>query len=47
MKRLLLILLGALGALPLQAARPRLIVHIAGGSMRAEDVEGEGCHFGE
>ena len=47
MKKLLLILLGALGALPLQAARPRLIVQIVVGSMRAEDLDRYAGHFRE
>ena len=47
MKKLLLILLVALGALPLQAARPRLIVQIVVGSMRAEDLDRYAGHFGE
>lgn len=47
MKRLLLLLLGALGAQTIQAARPRLIVQIVVGSMRAEDLDRYAGHFGE
>ena len=47
MKKLLLLLLGALCSLPIQAARPRLIVQIVVGSMRAEDLDRYAGHFGE
>ena len=49
MKRLLLLLLGGLCALPLPArtSRPRLVVQIVVGSMRAEDVDRYAAHFGE
>ena len=46
MKKLLLLLLGALCSLPIQAARPRLIVQIVVGSMRAEDLDRYAGHFG-
>ena len=47
MKRFLLLLLGALCSLSVQAARPRLIVQIVVGSMRAEDLDRYAGHFGE
>ncbi|MCM1150951.1 MAG: alkaline phosphatase family protein [Alistipes sp.] len=49
MKKLALLLLGALCALPLQArdTRPRLVVQIVVGSMRAEDLDRYAAHFGE
>lgn len=47
MKRLLSILLGLLCTLPLQAARPRLVVQIVVSSMRAEDLDRYAAHFGE
>ncbi|MDE7304952.1 MAG: alkaline phosphatase family protein [Alistipes sp.] len=49
MKKLLLLLLGALCSAPIQARtpRPRLIVQIVVGSMRAEDLDRYAAHFGE
>ncbi len=49
MKKIALLLLGALCALPLPArdTRPRLVVQIVVGSMRAEDLDRYAAHFGE
>lgn len=41
------ILLCVLAALPVEAARPRLVVQIVVGSMRAEDLDRYAAHFGE
>lgn len=47
MKKLILILLGALCSAPICAARPRLVVHIIVGSMRAADLDRYADNFGE
>ncbi len=47
MKKLFLLLLGAFCSLPIQAARPRLVVQLVVGSMRAEDLDRYAVHFGE